>query len=158
MWSTTVAASSPQASPVATTVAAGRPTDPFTSLVTAADLNPAVVLLALLGAGFLGGMHAASPGHGKSIMAAYIVGTRGTFSHAMALALSVTVAHTTGVLVLGLATVLASNLIFPERLYPWLTLISGALVLVVESLTIRSRHRTKTLSRTRTRTRTRTIP
>jgi ABC-type nickel/cobalt efflux system permease component RcnA len=108
-----------------------RPTDAFAALVTAADLNPAVVLLALAGAALLGGIHAASPGHGKSIMAAYIVGTRGTVSHALVLALSVTVAHTTGVLVLGLATVVASNLIFPEQLYPWLTLISGALVLVV---------------------------
>jgi len=108
-----------------------RPTDAFAALVTAADLSPAVVLLALAGAAVLGGIHAASPGHGKSIMAAYIVGTRGTVGHALVLALSVTVAHTTGVLVLGLATVVASNLIFPERLYPWLTLISGALVLVV---------------------------
>jgi len=64
-------------------------------------------------------------------MAAYIVGTRGTVRHALVLALAVTVAHTTGVLVLGLATVVASNLIFPEQLYPWLTLISGALVLAV---------------------------
>jgi len=109
----------------------GRPTDAFAALVTASDLNPAVVLLALAGAALLGGIHAASPGHGKSIMAAYIVGTRGTVSHALVLALSVTIAHTTGVLVLGLATVAASNLIFPEQLYPWLTLISGALVLVV---------------------------
>jgi ABC-type nickel/cobalt efflux system permease component RcnA len=108
-----------------------RPTDAFAALITPADLNPAVVLLALAGAALLGGIHAASPGHGKSIMAAYIVGTRGTVGHALVLALSVTIAHTTGVLVLGLATVVASNLIFPEQLYPWLTLISGALVLVV---------------------------
>jgi nickel/cobalt exporter len=108
-----------------------RPTDTFAALVTPTDLNPAVVLLALAGAALLGGIHAASPGHGKSIMAAYIVGTRGTVTHALVLALSVTVAHTAGVLVLGLATVLASNLFFPEQLYPWLTLVSGALVLVV---------------------------
>ena len=108
-----------------------RPTDPFTDLVSATDLNPAVMLAALLGAAVLGGIHAASPGHGKSIMAAYIVGTRGTAVHAMALALSVTLAHTTGVLVLGLLTVVASNLIFPEQLYPWLTLVSGVVVLVV---------------------------
>jgi ABC-type nickel/cobalt efflux system permease component RcnA len=112
-------------------LAASRPADAFAALVTPTDLNPAVVLLALAGAALLGGIHAASPGHGKSIMAAYIVGTRGTVSHALVLALSVTVAHTTGVLVLGLATVLASNLFFPEQLYPWLTLVSGALVLLV---------------------------
>jgi nickel/cobalt exporter len=108
-----------------------RPTDAFAALVTPADLNPAVVLLALAGAALLGGIHAASPGHGKSIMAAYIVGTRGTIGHALVLALSVTIAHTTGVLALGVATAVASNVIFPEQLYPWLTLVSGALVLIV---------------------------
>ena len=116
---------------VATSTAVNRPSDPFAALVTATELNPTVVLLALLGAAFLGGIHAASPGHGKSIMAAYIVGTRGTFLHASVLAMSVTLAHTTGVLVLGILTVLASNVIFPERLYPWLTLLSGLIVLVV---------------------------
>src|SRR5579864_9469072 len=113
------------------TPAPNRPTDPFAALVTAADLNPAVILLALLGAALLGGIHAASPGHGKSIMAAYIVGKRGSIVQAIVLALSVTVSHTTGVLVLGILTVVASNLIVPERLYPWLTLVSGAIVLVM---------------------------
>jgi len=124
----------PSSRPVpALPVAAGnaRPSDPFADLISAADLDPRVVLVALFGAAVLGGIHAASPGHGKSIMAAYIVGTRGTVAHALVLALSVTLAHTAGVLVLGVATVLASNLIFPEQLYPWLTLISGALVLMV---------------------------
>jgi nickel/cobalt transporter (NicO) family protein len=64
-------------------------------------------------------------------MAAYIVGTRGTFLHAVTLALSVTVSHTTGVLALGVVTLLASDLILPERLYPWLTLISALIVLLL---------------------------
>jgi ABC-type nickel/cobalt efflux system permease component RcnA len=64
-------------------------------------------------------------------MAAYIVGTRGTFVHALALGMSVTVSHTTGVLVLGLVTLLASNLILPDQLYPWLTLGAAIIVLVL---------------------------
>jgi nickel/cobalt transporter (NicO) family protein len=112
----------------------GRPVDPFTSLVTAADLNLGVVLLALLAAATLGGIHAASPGHGKTVMAAYIVGTRGTFLHAVVLGLSVTVSHTVGVLVLGVITLLASNLILPEQLYPWLTLIAAVIVLVLGAI------------------------
>jgi len=110
---------------------AGRPVDPFTSLVTAGDLNLGVVLLALVAAAALGGIHAASPGHGKTVMAAYIVGTRGTFVHAVVLGLSVTVSHTFGVLVLGVITLLASNLILPEQLYPWLTLVAAVIVLVL---------------------------
>jgi ABC-type nickel/cobalt efflux system permease component RcnA len=111
--------------------AVNRPTDPFAALVTAADLNLSVIVLAMVGAAILGGIHAASPGHGKTVMAAYIVGTQGTILHASALALSVTLAHTAGVLVLGVLTVLASNVVVPERLYPWLTLVSGGVVLVV---------------------------
>jgi len=130
-WSFVVDGSGASASSPLASTESTRPTDPFAALVTAADLNATVVVLALIGAAFLGGIHAASPGHGKSIMAAYIVGTRGTVIHAVVLAMSVTVSHTTGVLVLGILTVLASNLIFPEKLYPWLTLISGVLVLVV---------------------------
>jgi ABC-type nickel/cobalt efflux system permease component RcnA len=130
-WSFTMDGSTSPAAGTATSAAPTRPSDPLAALVTASELNPAVVLLALLGAASLGGLHAASPGHGKSIMAAYIVGTRGTMLHALILALSVTLAHTTGVLVLGILTVLASNLIVPDQLYPWLTLVSGGLVLGV---------------------------
>lgn len=113
------------------TAPANRPNDPFAALVTASDLNPSVVVLALIGAATLGGIHAASPGHGKSIMAAYIVGTRGTIVQVAVLALAVTMSHTTGVLILGILTLVASNVIIPERLYPWLTLVSGGLVVVV---------------------------
>jgi len=65
------------------------------------------------------------------VMAAYIVGTRGGFMHAVVLGLSVTVSHTAGVLVLGAVTLLASNLILPERLYPWLTMVAALIVLVL---------------------------
>jgi len=115
----------------ATLDASGRAVDPFTALITAADLNPGVVLLAILAAAFLGGIHGASPGHGKTVMAAYIVGTRGTFLHALALAGSVTFSHTFGVLVLGMIVLAASNTIVPERLYPWLTLVSGLIVVLI---------------------------
>lgn len=130
-WSFTVdGRSAPDAAPTSGATA-NRPNDPFAALVTASELNPTVVLLALIGAATLGGIHAASPGHGKSIMAAYIVGTRGTMLQVAVLALAVTLSHTTGVLILGVLTLVASNVIIPERLYPWLTLVSGALVVIV---------------------------
>jgi ABC-type nickel/cobalt efflux system permease component RcnA len=130
-WTFSVTGDTPPTPLAAPNTVSPRTTDPFAALVTATELNPTVIVLALLGAAFLGGIHAASPGHGKSVMAAYIVGTHGTVTHALALALSVTLAHTTGVLALGLLTVVASNVIFPEQLYPWLTLVSGGLVLIV---------------------------
>lgn len=97
----------------------------LTSLVTAQELTLPVIVLAFLVALGLGAAHALSPGHGKTIMAAYLVGTRGTAIHALFLGLTVTTSHTLGVLGLGLLSLYASQLITPERLYPWLGLFSG---------------------------------
>jgi nickel/cobalt exporter len=79
---------------------------------------------ALIAAG-LGALHALEPGHGKTIVAAYLVGSRGTARHAVLLGIVVTAAHTAGVYLLGAATLYASRYIVPEQLYPWLGAISG---------------------------------
>jgi ABC-type nickel/cobalt efflux system permease component RcnA len=92
-------------------------------------VRPAVALLALLGALLLGAVHALSPGHGKTIVGAYLVGSRGTPRHAVFLGLTVTITHTIGVFVLGFATLYASQYIVPERLFPILSLTSAVLVL-----------------------------
>ena len=81
-----------------------------------------VVILALLLAMGWGALHSLSPGHGKTMVAAYLVGTRGTARHALLLGLFVTVTHTIGVLALGLVTLFASRYILPETLYPWINL------------------------------------
>lgn len=88
-----------------------------------------VGLLALLGAFLLGAVHALSPGHGKIIVGAYLIGSRGTPRHAAFLGLTVSVTHTIGVFILGFATLYASQYIVPERLFPILSLISAMLVL-----------------------------
>jgi nickel/cobalt exporter len=106
-----------------------RPDDAFTSLITAEKLTLPVVVLSLAFALGLGAAHALSPGHGKSIMAAYLVGTRGTVKHALFLGLTVTLSHTLGVLALGGVALYASSLIAPDRLYPWLGLTSGVIIL-----------------------------
>jgi len=72
--------------------------------------------------------HALSPGHGKTIVTAYLVGQRGTPWHAALLGLIVTATHTIGVFTLGLVTLLLSRFVVPEQLYPWLNLASGLLV------------------------------
>jgi ABC-type nickel/cobalt efflux system permease component RcnA len=92
-------------------------------------VRPAVALWALLGALLLGAVHALSPGHGKTIVGAYLVGSRGTPRHAVFLGLTVTVTHTIGVFVLGFATLYASRFVVPERLFPILSLTSAVLVL-----------------------------
>jgi ABC-type nickel/cobalt efflux system permease component RcnA len=85
--------------------------------------------------------HALSPGHGKTIIAAYLVGRRGTPWHAAALGGIVTATHTIGVFALGLITLALSQFIVPEQLYPWLNLISGVLVVGIGLAVFRSRLR-----------------
>jgi ABC-type nickel/cobalt efflux system permease component RcnA len=111
----------------------GRPATPaardrLAELIAVKSLTPAVALLGLLIAVLLGGLHAMSPGHGKTVVAAYLIGSRGTARHAAFLGLSVTVTHTAGVFALGVATLLASEYFVPERLFPVLSLVSGAIV------------------------------
>jgi nickel/cobalt transporter (NicO) family protein len=102
----------------------------------------ALVILASLGAAFFWGMaHALSPGHGKTIVAAYLVGRRGTPWHAAALGVIVTATHTIGVFALGLVTLALSQFIVPEQLYPWLNLVSGVLVIAIGAAVFRSRFR-----------------
>jgi len=100
----------------------------FTDLVTHRDLGIGFVLAALAIAMFWGAVHALSPGHGKSIVAAYLVGSRGTARHAAFLGLTVTVTHTASIFALGIVTLYLSGYILPETLYPWLSVISGLVV------------------------------
>src|SRR4051795_8077423 len=88
-----------------------------------------VLLVLLLSAFGWGMVHALSPGHGKAMVAAYLVGTRGTARHAVALGVTVTVTHTIGVFALGAVALTLSAYVLPEDLYPWLNLVSGLLVL-----------------------------
>ncbi len=79
-----------------------------------ADLSPVVLLVSILTAAALGAGHALTPGHGKTLMAAYLVGTRGTPLHAAGLGLSVTVSHTLGILVLAALIVGAEGVVSPD--------------------------------------------
>lgn len=102
-----------------------------TALFNAPDLSLPVILLSLLVAAALGAIHALSPGHGKTVMAAYLVGSRGNTRQAIGLGMTVTVSHTLGVLALGLLSVSATAIVPPERLYPILSVASGAIVIVI---------------------------
>ena len=118
-----------------------RAQDPFADLIKGGELTLGVIRLSLLIAFGLGMLHALSPGHGKTVMGAYLVGTRGSARHAVFLGATVTITHTLGVFTLGLITLLASQFILPEKLYPWLGLISGLIVLGMGLTLLRSRLR-----------------
>ncbi|HEY9405003.1 MAG TPA: hypothetical protein VIQ24_20290, partial [Pyrinomonadaceae bacterium] len=105
--------------------------DRFAELISVRELTPTIALFGLLVAAALGALHAFSPGHGKTVVGAYLVGSRGTARHAAFLGLTVTVTHTAGVFALGLVTLFASQYIVPERLFPILGVVSGGIVLVM---------------------------
>jgi ABC-type nickel/cobalt efflux system permease component RcnA len=115
----------------------------FESLVAQGELSVGVLLLSLLIAAFWGAAHALTPGHGKAMVAAYLVGTKGTPRHAVLLGGTVTAAHTAGVFALGFVTLGLSAFIVPEQLYPWLTFVSGVLVVLVGASVLRQRLRSR---------------
>ncbi|MBN3884797.1 MAG: sulfite exporter TauE/SafE family protein [Nostoc sp.] len=109
----------------------GRSNDVFTSLITQENHNFLTILIALAIAFLWGGLHALSPGHGKTIVGAYLVGSRSNAQHALFLGLIMTITHTAGIFALGLVTLGTSQFIFTEQLYPWLSVVSGVLVTVI---------------------------
>jgi nickel/cobalt exporter len=121
--------------------AAGHSGSGFEALIGRGDLGVGVILLSLLIAAFWGAAHALTPGHGKAIVAGYLIGSRGKPRHAVLLGGVVTVTHTVGVFALGLVTLGLSQFVVPERLYPWLTLASGLLVIAVGASVFWSRWR-----------------
>jgi len=121
--------------PVARGGAAGP--DGFTGLLA----GDGVLVLLLLAAFGWGALHALSPGHGKAMVAAYLVGTRGSTRDALLLGATVTVTHTAGVVALGVVALGLSAWVLPEQLYPWLTLASGLLVVGVGVSVLRRRVR-----------------
>jgi ABC-type nickel/cobalt efflux system permease component RcnA len=120
---------------------ASKATDPLAALAGADIASPLVFSLALLAAAAWGSLHALSPGHGKTVVAAYLLGAKGTVRHAAVLGLSVTATHTAAVYALGLIALYASQYILPERLYPWLSALSGALVVALGAVLVGQRIR-----------------
>ena len=108
-----------------------RGADPLTSwfqrTVGDRQLTLGLAALVLLVALVLGGLHAIAPGHGKTLMAAYVVGRRGTTRQVVMIGLTVAATHTGGVLALG-SVIWVSQAVAPDRVLPWLTVASGGLL------------------------------
>jgi ABC-type nickel/cobalt efflux system permease component RcnA len=119
------------------------PRNSFTELMATEQLGLGIILIALTVAVGLGAFHALEPGHGKTLVAAYLVGSRGTVKHAFLLGLIVTAAHTAGVYLLGAVTLYASRYIVPEQLYPWLGVVSGVMITSLGAVLLVRRYRDK---------------
>jgi nickel/cobalt exporter len=102
------------------------PTDaPLADLAASPRITPVVVLVALLGAAGLGALHALSPGHGKTITAAYLAGSGAGARQAIRLGVAVSLMHTVSVAVVGVLILLAERTFPAEVVYSWLGLLAG---------------------------------
>lgn len=107
-----------------------RLTAAYTELVSSTRLGVGFAMLAVAMAVVLGAVHAVAPGHGKALMAAYLLGRDGSMRQAALIAVSVTLTHTVGVLLLGVLVSVAL-VAAPARVYPWLGLASGVLLVAI---------------------------
>ena len=105
--------------------------DYLSRLLHQGQIGWSVMLLGMLAAFAFGAVHALSPGHGKTLVAAYLVGSRGTPRHAIFLGLMVTFTHTISVFALGLVTLYLSRFVLPETITPILGVISGLTIVWV---------------------------
>ena len=115
--------------------------DFLSRLLHRGDIGFGLILLGMAVAFGLGCMHALSPGHGKTIVAAYLVGSRGTFKHAIFLGGMVTFTHTISVFFLGLTTLFLSQYVLPERIFPVLGAISGLSIVWIGGMMLYKRAR-----------------
>ena len=115
--------------PVGTVAAEEGETDALSDMLRSEELSLGLIVGALALALFLGAAHGLEPGHGKTIVAAYLVGTRGTVGNALFLGGVVALTHTSSVILLGLVALFASQYILPEQIFPWLGTASGLLIM-----------------------------
>ena len=83
----------------------------------------------ILSSFWAGAVHAATPGHGKTIAAAYIVGARGRPIDAVILGVFVTLSHVSGIVLVGVLASMGSAWLVPQRIEAWLALALGAFVI-----------------------------
>jgi nickel/cobalt exporter len=116
-----------------------RLTTAFGGVVTSGGSSPLLWLVALASAFAIGGIHALGPGHGKSLMAAYLVGSDARPRHVVTVGAAVSVMHTASVILLGLVVLVAGKAFTPEVAYRWTTIASGAVVAALGLHLLRSR-------------------
>src|SRR6202049_3664913 len=105
--------------------------DALARLLHQPEITPWMIAAAIGIAFGLGAAHALTPGHGKTIVAAYLVGSRGTLKHAAFLGAMVTLTHTGSVFALGLATLFLFRFIVPEKITEILGVISGLSIAII---------------------------
>jgi nickel/cobalt exporter len=115
--------------------------DYLSTVLHGGDITFGVGLACLLVAFGLGALHAFEPGHGKTMVAAYLVGSRGTPRHAVLLGLMTTFTHTVSVFLLGFVTLFLSRYIMPEKMTKVLGVVSGLSIVWIGGIMLYRRSR-----------------
>jgi ABC-type nickel/cobalt efflux system permease component RcnA len=110
-------------------------------------LTPPLVALALLIAALMGAAHAFTPGHGKTVMAAYLIGERGTVMHALVLGVVVTITHVWSILALGMISLYATEHISETTFTFWTAALSGGIIVLLGLFLLRQRYTQYVLAR-----------
>ncbi len=115
--------------------------DFLSRMLGGAAITPAMMLIGIAVAFGLGAMHAFSPGHGKTIVAAWLVGSRGTIRHAALLGGIVTFTHTAAVFALGAGVLFFQRYVVPEKVIPVLSAVSGISIVLIGATLLYQRSR-----------------
>lgn len=107
------------------------PSDDLLTTLLRGELSLLPALLAVGVSMMLGALHAVSPGHGKTLVAAYLIGSGGTLRQAVWLGITVAITHTIGIFILGGATLIAGEYFVPERVIGWLAVVAGVTVVLL---------------------------
>lgn len=116
--------------------------DYLSRMLSQHDIPFNVMLIGIAVAFAFGALHAKSPGHGKTMVAAYLVGSRGTMKQAAFLGGMVTLTHTISVFILGLVTLAFAKYLAPEKLVTWLGVASGLSIVLIGTTLFYKRLRT----------------
>jgi ABC-type nickel/cobalt efflux system permease component RcnA len=120
--------------------------DSFTQFVAnifSADNSAGYLAVILVVSFFLGMIHALTPGHGKTIVSAYMVGTRGTVADAITLGIAVTAAHLSSVIIFGVILAFVSRYAVPEQIVPYLGTASGLIIVALGGWMLYTRLRSR---------------
>jgi nickel/cobalt exporter len=104
-------------------------------------------VLYLLTSFWLGAVHAATPGHGKTIAASYIVGVRGRPVDALVLGIFVTLSHTSGIILVAVLATAGSTWLIPQQVEAYLAVATGILVIGIGCWMLRTQMRLLTAAR-----------
>jgi nickel/cobalt transporter (NicO) family protein len=139
----------PVAAPVATAPTVAEPNsmgqvrrnDFLSNALKGREIGWGLAIACLAVAFWFGALHAMEPGHGKTMVAAYLVGAKGTMKHAVFLGGMVTFTHTISVFFLGLVTLFLSQYIMPDKISKVLGVVSGLTILYMGGMLLYKRSR-----------------